>query len=230
MKILLTVAYDGTQYAGWQRQKNAVTVQQRLEESLCDLLQQSVKLIGASRTDAGVHAEGQRAAFDIEALPLPVEKLPFVLNNSLPQDIAVIASEVRPDDFHPRFDAKQKTYRYTICNAAYPDPFSRRYSAYVPQKINISEMKNAARFFIGRHDFASFCAAGGSNVTTVRRVIDCSLHAENNIVTLTVTGEAFLYNMVRIIAGTLLYVGLGKIESESVAQIINSRDRSRAGV
>ncbi|MCL2287140.1 MAG: tRNA pseudouridine(38-40) synthase TruA [Firmicutes bacterium] len=230
MQILLTVAYDGTNYAGWQRQENAVAVQQKLEEALSILLNRPVQVRSASRTDAGVHAQGQRVCFTAPDLRVPLDKLPMVLVGLLPPDISVTAAIAVPEGFNPRFDAQHKTYAYSVYNAPCPNPLLSRYSAFVPQALNVAEMQKAAKVFVGRHNFVAFCATGSSAKTTVREIYCCSVEKHtNNIITLTVTGNAFLYNMVRILAGTLVYVGMGKISSTDILAIIASKDRKRAG-
>ena len=230
MQILLTIAYDGTAYAGWQRQQNAIAVQQKLEEALTALLCRPVTVAAASRTDAGVHALGQRASFFADDLKVPLVKLPVVLSGLLPADISVTDAIYVPDDFHPQFHTKSKTYAYRVYSAPVPNPLLSRYSAFIPQPLNIEVMEKAARQFIGQHDFAAFCAAGSSAKTTVREIYDCKIcKQDEGLLTLRVTGNGFLYNMVRIITGTVVYVGLGKISPESVAGIIASRDRKLAG-
>ena len=258
MQILLTVAYDGTAYAGWQRQQNAVAVQQRLEEALSALLNRPIVTTAASRTDAGVHALGQRAAFFTDDLRIPMDKLPHVLSGYLPTDISVTAARPVADDFNPRFDAVFKTYSYNIYCGPGSNPLLRRYSAYVPQALDIEAMRKAASMFVGRHDFAAFQATGSSTKTTVREIYDCLITASHGkqsgidifstgsnygsavkqrpayeytprLITLAVTGNGFLYNMVRIIAGTVLYAGLGKILPEAIPEIIKSKDRTKAG-
>jgi tRNA pseudouridine38-40 synthase len=230
MQILLTVAYDGTDYAGWQRQENAVAVQQKLEEALSALLSRPVTVQGASRTDAGVHALGQRACFTAPDLRVPLDKLPMVLVGLLPPDISVTQALAVPAGFNPRFDASHKTYTYTIYNAPHPNPLLSRYSAFVPQTLDTEAMETAAVSFIGKHDFAAFCATGSSAKTTVREVHACGIYKEaSGTLVMTITGNAFLYNMVRIIAGTLLYVGMGKITKHDIPAIILSKDRKRAG-
>jgi len=230
MQILLTVAYDGTNYAGWQRQDNAIAVQQKVEEALSTLLVRPISVIAASRTDAGVHALGQRVCFTAPGLQVPINKLPIVLVGLLPPDISVTAAEIVPDNFNPRFDAQHKTYEYSFYNAPYPNPILARYSAFVPQKISIDNMHKSAQFFIGKHDFAAFCATGSSARTTVREIYTCNVEEKpDNIISLTINGNAFLYNMVRIIAGTILYVGLGKLTHNDIPGIIESKDRIRAG-
>ncbi|MCL2187397.1 MAG: tRNA pseudouridine(38-40) synthase TruA [Defluviitaleaceae bacterium] len=229
MRVLLTIAYDGTAYAGWQRQENALAVQQVVEEALASLIGCAVTLTAASRTDAGVHALGQRAAFNVEGLRIPLNKLPRVLNGLLPADISVSHAQAVPQDFNPRFAARFKTYRYQIWNASVPNPMYNRYSAFINQPLDILAMQKAARHFIGRHDFAAFCATGGSAKTTVREIYTCTISQAENLITLEITGNAFLYNMVRIIAGTLTYAGLGKINPCIIPDIIAARDRTQAG-
>jgi len=250
MQILLTVAYDGTAYAGWQRQQNAIAVQQRLEEALSALLNRPIVVNAASRTDAGVHALGQRAAFFADDLRVPLGKLPQVINGFLPPDISVTAAEAVTDGFNPRFDAVYKTYSYNTYCSQTPNPLLRRYSAYIPRALDIDAMKKAASMFTGRHDFAAFMATGGSAKTTIREIYACDVkklqsHFHSNhdtmhgvhqgccesagLICLTITGNGFLYNMVRIIAGTVLYVGLGKMLPEDILEIIQSCDRTKAG-
>ncbi|MCL2839767.1 MAG: tRNA pseudouridine(38-40) synthase TruA [Defluviitaleaceae bacterium] len=230
MQILLTIAYDGTNYSGWQKQDNAITVQEKVEDALSQLLNRVVVVQASSRTDAGVHALGQRASFFAEDLRVPLDKLPMVLVGLLPSDISVIAAKVVPDDFNPRFCTEYKTYAYNIYNAPSPNPLLNRYSAFIPQCLNIEAMKEAAQAFVGQYDFAAFCATGGSAKTTVRKIFSCTVEKQiNGLVTITVTGNGFLYNMVRIIAGTIAYVGMGKILPQDIKSIIMSVDRTQAG-
>ena len=227
LQILLTISYDGTAYAGWQRQDNAIAVQQRLEESLSALFNQFITTRAASRTDAGVHALGQRAAFFIEKLNIPLKKIPQVINSFLPKDIAIITAEEVPDEFNPRFDAKFKTYVYKIHNS--PNPLINRYSAYIPHALDINAMKTAAQDIVGIHDFAAFMATGSSAKTTIREIYDCTISTIADEIVISITGSGFLYNMVRIIAGTLMYIGLGKLPANAIPGIILSRNRTLAG-
>jgi len=235
MQILLTIAYDGTGYCGWQRQENGLAVQQALEEALAVLLQRNVLTTASSRTDAGVHALGQRATFDGTGLKIPVQKLPQVLNGLLPGDISVMAEQNVADDFNPRFHARRKTYTYRFHQADVANPLLNRYSLHVPRALDIHAMQKTAQHFIGRHDFASFCATGGSAKTTVREMYACDVAflpvamGTGDAVTFTVTGNGFLYNMVRIMAGTVLYAGLGKISPGDIPRIITACDRTQAG-
>ena len=229
MQILLTIAYDGTAYAGWQIQDNALAVQEVIEDALFKIYKTPCPLKAASRTDAGVHAHGQRASFFIQKQNIPLDKLPIVINSYLPTDIAVRDASIVPDDFNPRFCAIRKTYEYKIYNNKTPDPLIRRYCAYERRPLDIQFIKEAARYFIGEHDFAAFKAAGGSTKTSIRKISDCNIKKTDDIINLSITGSGFLYNMVRIIAGTLLYVGLGRIIPNDIPKIISSKDRKMAG-
>ncbi|MDR1065950.1 MAG: tRNA pseudouridine(38-40) synthase TruA [Clostridiales bacterium] len=231
MKILMTVAYDGTCYCGWQSQKNGVSVQEKLETALFSVYGEEVRVVGASRTDAGVHALGQSACFTLKNdYSLPVEKLPFAIRAKLPPDIVVAGACAVPDDFHPRFDAKEKTYAYSILNAPHPNPLLRFTAWHIYAALDLDAMKAAASHMVGSHDFACFCAAGSSAKTTVRTIYAINmLKAPNGLITVLVRGNAFLYNMARIIVGTLVCAGLGEIAPRDIAAIIESKDRKRAG-
>jgi tRNA pseudouridine38-40 synthase len=230
MQILLTIAYDGTNYAGWQRQENIATVQEKIEDALGEILGRETILRAASRTDAGVHALGQRASFFAEDLKIPLDKLPLVITGLLPDDISVTFAEDVPHSFSTRFHAKQKTYTYNIHNAPLPNPLLTRYAAFEPRETDLSAMQKAAALFIGKHDFTAFCAVGSSAKTTTREIFDCRIEKHTNgIISMEITGGGFLYNMVRIIAGTLLYTGLGKFPPEDIPSIIASKNRANAG-
>ncbi len=231
MKVLLTLAYDGTNYAGWQSQQNAVSVQDTVGAALTKLYGFTVDVLGASRTDAGVHALGQRAAFTVpdELQKIPISRIPYALNTFLPPDITAVAAESVDDVFHPIFGAKRKTYRYKIWNSDYPNPLERRYTHWVREKLDIPSMQEATRAFIGTHDFAGFCSVGSHAKTTVRTIYDLNVTADSPLINITVTGGGFLYNMVRIIAGTLILVGRHKIQAADMPKIIASTDRSKAG-
>lgn len=231
MRILMTIAYDGTYFSGWQKQKlpEVRTVEGELEKALRKLFQNpGLECIGASRTDAGVHALGQRAVADVETT-IPMEKIPLALRPLLPDDIVVTKTEEVPQTFHPRFDCVKKTYEYRFWNAPVKNPKERLYASHEAKRLDIEQMNRAAAAFIGRHDFAAFCAAGSNVSTTVRTIYNCHVEREGSIVKILVTGDGFLYHMVRIIAGTLMAVGLGKLPPEAVADIIESRDRRKAG-
>ena len=228
-RFLLTVSYDGTNYVGWQRQNNGLSVQQVLEEALEKLLGGPVRVTGASRTDAGVHALGQRAHLD-SATGIPAEKLPFALNTMLPGDIRVLQGLRVPDSLHARFSVSGKTYRYQIHNSPHASALYRNLSAHVPVRLDERRMDEACRVLLGTHDFAAFAAAGGSAKTTVRTITDIRVERTGEEVLLTVSGNAFLYNMVRIIAGTLIDIGHGRLSPDAFREALKTGDRLRLGV
>lgn len=229
MRILLTVAYDGSEYYGWQRQKDFMTVQQRLEEALSALLKKEITVRGASRTDTGVHSLGQRAVFTDDTLTIPTEKIPLAVNSFLPDDIVVTDAVEVDENFHPQYSVTDKTYEYKILNSKYKNPLLVRYTEFIRPKLNISAMRAACPYFLGEHNFKAFCATGGSSKTTVRTIYSLDIEEDGDIIIIRINGNGFLYNMVRIIAGTLVYVGLGKIKADEVGDIIESLDRTRAG-
>lgn len=234
-RIRLTVAYDGTGYHGWQIQDNAVTVEEVLAKALFALLGKSVELIGASRTDAGVHALGNVAVFDTETR-IPPEKIAIALNHFLPEDIRVLKSEETPFDFHPRYCDSEKTYEYRIVNTPIQIPLLQRYSHHVYHDLNVSDMQRAAKMLMGTHDFSAFCSAGSQVKSKVRTIYELDIR-QNPIVSvnggreivLRVRGNGFLYNMVRIIAGTLIEVGIGRRSADSVEEAVRTGERSKAG-
>lgn len=228
MNVLLTLSYDGTNYFGWQRQKNQISVQQRLEEALSALLKKNVEVRGASRTDTKVHALGQAALFKTET-SIPIEKFPYALNSFLPDDIVVSDARIVSDTFHPQYSVLKKTYQYKILNSEFKNPKLRNYSEFVRQFLDIDKMREACEYFIGTYDFRAFCASGSTAKTTVRTVFEMSVSKTDDIIDIEVTGNGFLYNMVRIIAGTLIYVGIGKFQPCFVKEIIESKDRTLAG-
>lgn len=232
-RFKLVVAYDGTNYCGWQIQPNAPTIEGELNAALYHLTGENIQVIGASRTDAGVHAYGNVAVFDSNT-PIPGEKLLFALNPRLPEDIRIVDSHEVSGDFHPRHCDTKKTYEYHICTGRTILPTQRLYSHWVPHPLDINAMNEAAQYLIGTHDFKSFCAAQTQVKTTVRTVLGITVTQSpfdeiNNNITIRVEGEGFLYNMVRIISGTLLKVGLHTWQPEYVQKILESRDRTKAG-
>ncbi len=229
IRVLLTVEYDGTAYAGWQRQLNGLAVQQVLEEALASACAHPVTVTGSSRTDAGVHARMQMVHFDTSCT-IPPEKFPFVLNNLLPPDIRVQAAREVPADFHARFLTSGKTYTYRILNTRHGSALRRNTWWHVPVPLDVSRMREALSFLPGTHDFAAFQAAGGSAKTTVRTVHAADLAAAGPELVLTVSGNAFLYNMVRIIAGTLVEVGLCKREPDAFPRAFFSLNRLDLGM
>lgn len=234
----LIVAYDGTNYCGWQVQPEAVTIEGVLNETLSVVLKENIQVIGASRTDAGVHACGNVAVFDSET-PIPGDKLMFALNPRLPEDVRIVDSCQVADDFHPRYCDTRKTYEYHIQNGKVLFPTRRLYSHWVTKPLDVEAMEEAGQYLVGTHDFKSFCSARTQVQTTVRTV--CGVHVDEATVSqgengdnqreiiIRVEGEGFLYNMVRIISGTLIKVGLHAYPPKYVKTILESRDRTLAG-
>lgn len=227
-RVRLTVAYDGTNYCGWQIQANGNTVQAELNRHLSRLLQEEIMTIGASRTDAGVHALGNVAVFDTNAR-MPGEKISYALNQRLPEDIRIQCSEEVAADFHPRYCESEKTYEYRILNRRFPLPTERFYSYFYHYNLDLEKMREGAAYLIGEHDFASFCGAGAQVKTTVRTVTGVDIAKESDIVTIRVTGKGFLYNMVRIIAGTLIEIGNEVYPPRRMDEILKACSRSEAG-
>lgn len=228
MRVFLKVAYDGTTYHGWQYQNNQPTVEGELLKAIEQLVGEAVEIIGASRTDAGVHALGNIAVFDTNS-SIPANKFSFALNNILPEDIKIVESKKVPNSFNPRFDVKNKTYEYRILNSQVMLPTHRLYSYNYYGKLDLEAMKKAAKYIEGEHDFTSLASVHAQVQSYVRTVFLCEVIQENNTIIIRVNGSGFLYNMVRIIAGTLLEVGRGKIKSDEVKNIIESKDRSKGG-
>jgi tRNA pseudouridine38-40 synthase len=229
MRVRLIVEYDGTNYAGWQRQDNALAVQQVLEEALAKLTQAPVRVAGASRTDAGVHALGQVLHFDTHC-PIPPEKYPFALNPLLPDDIRVLAGDRVPDAFHARFDAKGKRYRYLMYDRPHSSALYRNHCAHSIYPLDARRMQREAEAMLGTHDFAAFAASGSLVKDTVRTVTLCQVRRKEPFVELTIEGTGFLYNMVRILAGTLMGVGSGKLSPGTIERALRSRNRLSLGV
>lgn len=230
-RIAFITEFDGTDFAGFQSQENARAVQDVLETALKELYKTNIRLTGCSRTDAGVHARCHLSHADVPFV-IPEDKFPLAMNALLPDDVAVKKSFYVSNDFSARFDIKGKRYIYRIYSSPARSPLHDRNAYYCPVMPDVEKMKKAALSFAGEHDFAAFCAAGGSQKTTVRRLFGVEVEARGKdpcLIEITVSGEAFLYNMVRIIAGTLLYVGQGKIDPSEIKNIIDSRDRSLAG-
>lgn len=227
-RIRLFVAYDGTAYHGWQIQKNAVTIESELNRAISDLVGTEVMVIGASRTDAGVHSMGNVAVFDSNTR-IPAEKIAGAINARLPEDIRIMKSDEVALDWHPRHQDCRKTYEYRISMGRVQLPTQRLYSHFTYQQVDIETMKAACGYFIGEHDFAALCAAGSQAETTVRTIYALSVEGNDSEIVIRVTGNGFLYNMVRIIAGTLLDVGMGRKKPEDIPSILDSLDRRNAG-
>ncbi len=227
--IAMRIKFDGGAYHGWQFQENAVTVQETIESALLKTCGERVRVTGCSRTDAGVHALDYVLNFKSDT-KIPTERLPYALNYRLPRDITATEAWIADDNFNARFSAKGKRYIYLINNDVFKSPFLERYSWHFPYKLDLESMERAAEHFHGVHDFRGFMASGGQQNTTVRTVRICSAERIfQNIIKITVEADAFLYNMVRIITGTLVGAGCGKIRPEDISDIIKSGDRRRAG-
>lgn len=227
-RVRLVVAYDGTNYCGWQVQPNGITIEEELNRALTELIGCEMTVIGASRTDSGVHALGNVAVFDTDSR-IPPEKMSFALNQRLPEDIRIQKSDEVPADWHPRFCDSVKTYEYKILNRRFALPTQRLYTNFVYMPLDVEKMEEAAEYIVGEHDFASFCSAGSQVLTTVRTVHSLDVKKEDEVITIRITGNGFLYNMVRIIAGTLIEVGNGLYPPEHVKEIIEAKDRNQAG-
>ena len=260
-RIMLTVAFDGTNYSGWQIQPNKETIEGVLNRELSRLLNEEIKVVGASRTDSGVHAEGAVCVFDTES-KIPGDKFSYAINQKLPEDIRIRNSKEVDITFHPRRVNSRKTYRYRIRHDEFPNPLDARYTYHVYTKLDIEAMRRACEFIKGKHDFKSFCSVHTDVDTTVRTVYDVHIDVTPDkkllqmsglmksagesgamrsggesaagrirpeIIDIYVTGNGFLYNMVRIIAGTLIKVGHGKIKPEEIPAIIEACDREKAG-
>ena len=226
--IKLTIEYDGTGYHGWQSQINAISVQGVLEKALFSLTGEACSLTGASRTDAGVHAFGQTANFFTDS-NIPPSKYFLALNSIIPDDISIVKSEEVPQDFHSRFSAKGKRYKYLIYNMRYPSALMRNRSYHVPLPLNLDYMKEAAGCIIGKRDFSAFQASGSDAKTSVRTITGLTLEKKDTLIEMNISGDGFLYNMVRIITGTLIEVGLGRIPVNEIPRIIEDGDRRAAG-
>lgn len=231
MNYKLTLAFCGTQYHGWQVQKNGTSVCETVQDAVEAVFGVRAPLTGCSRTDSGVHANGFVALLQTQR-DLPPAAVQRALNVNLPRDVAVTACEAAPEGFHPRYDARKKRYLYHMYDSAVRSPFRENRMWYLPYPVEAGPMQEAAQAFLGQHNFSAFCASGGKipPEERIRTISECTVTREGEIITLSITGDGFLYNMVRIIAGTLAEVGRGKILPQEVAAIIASRDRSRAGL
>lgn len=228
-RVRLTVAYDGTNYRGWQVQPNGITIEQVLNEKLSALLGEEIVVTGASRTDSGVHSLGNIAIFNTNTR-MPAEKISFALNQRLPEDIVVQDSREVPSDWHPRYQNSRKTYEYRILNRTFRMPGRRFDTYFYYHPLDVEKMQQAAAYLEGVHDFKSFCAVGAQVKTTTRTIYSCNVTRDaSDVITVRVTGNGFLYNMVRIIAGTLIKVGGGELAPEEIPLILEKKDRSAAG-
>lgn len=229
MKILLSVAYDGTNYFGWQRQIDKNTIDQEIEKALLKIYSQNIRVLGASRTDSGVHSLDQKCIFSIDKTSIPVENLKFVLNKFLPLDIRITNSEEAEEDFNLFLAVKSKTYSYTIDICKFENPKNRLYAYHSAYELNIEKMIEASKYFLGKHDFIGFSSTGSPREDTVRTINYLDIKKQGDLIYIIINGDGFLYNMVRIISGTLLEVGRGKINPEEIEDIIKSKNRKKAG-
>ena len=234
-RIRLIIAYDGTEYCGWQIQDNAITIEGEVTKALQQLLKEPVELIGASRTDSGVHALGDVAVFDTESR-IPPEKMAIALNQYLPSDIRVQRSEEVDGEFHPRYCDSIKTYEYSVLMTKIAIPTLQRYSYHVYHELDVEAMKEAATYLVGTHDFSAFCSAGSQVKTKVRTIYEVNVTeealrvgGEGKEIRIQVSGNGFLYNMVRIIAGTFVEVGIGRRSVETVKEAVETGERKKAG-
>ena len=226
--IKLLIEYNGTRYHGWQSQINAIAIQDVITEAIRKLTGEEINLIGSSRTDVGVHAFGQVANFHTEST-IPSKKFSYALNSLLPSDIVIKSSEEVSEDFHSRFCAKGKSYNYQIYNSPFPPALLKNRAWHVILPLNLGLMQKAAGSLIGEHDFSAFRASGSSVKSSVRTIISVNISSIEELITIRVEGNGFLYNMVRIIAGTLVAVGSGKIETSDMEVILCNKDRKKAG-
>lgn len=227
-RVKLTVAYDGTEYHGWQIQNNGITIESELNRCLSELFGEQIQVIGASRTDAGVHALGNVAVFDTECR-MPAEKISYALNQRLPEDIRIQRSEEVAPDWHPRRCESRKTYEYRIYRGEFPMPVKRLYSYFTYHPLDVDSMRRAAALLEGEHDFRSFCQTGAQVESTVRTLYSVEIEEQGAELVIRVCGNGFLYNMVRIIAGTLIEVGRGRRRPEDMTAVLQAADRSTAG-
>ena len=226
--IKLTIEYDGKCYNGWQKQPDKPNIQGEIERAIYNITKEEVELIGSGRTDAGVHALGQVANFKTNS-NIAIEKLPLAINSQLKNSIIIKNAEEVDERFHSRYNAKHKTYRYIINNSKTGTALYRNLEYCFPIKLDVAKMKEAAKYFKGEHDFKAFKSSGTSGKNSVRTIYKAVVKEEGENIIIELTGNGFLYNMVRIISGTLLEVGLGKISPKEIPEIIESKDRQRAG-
>ena len=227
--IKLTIEYDGKNYAGWQSQPEKESVQSEIENAISEITGEKIEIFGSGRTDAGVHAYGQVANFHTNS-EIEISKIPYAINAKLKKSIVIKKAEEMPELFHARYNVKEKTYQYRINNDEFPSALDRYREFHMPYKLNIDAMKEALRLFEGEHDFMAFMSSGGNKKkTTIRKLTKCELIQKDGKIIIELTGNGFLYNMVRIICGTVVDVGLGKIDISQVSYIIESKDRTLAG-
>lgn len=226
--IKLTIEYDGKDFNGWQKQPDKLNIQGTIEQAIKSITGEEVELNASGRTDAGVHAIGQVANFKTNS-QIPIEKFAIAINSKLKRSIVIKKAEEVDERFHSRLSCKKKTYRYVINNSEEGTAIYRNLETHIPQKLNIEKMKYAVKYFEGEHDFKAFKASGTSSKSSVRTIYEANVYNEGEKIFIELTGNGFLYNMVRIIAGTLVEIGLEKMEPEKIPEIINSEKRENAG-
>ena len=227
--IKLVIEYDGKEFNGWQKQPNKLNIQGTIEKAIETITKEKVDLIASGRTDAGVHALGQVANFKTNS-NIPIDKFAIAINSNLKKSIIIKSAEEVDERFHSRLSCKKKTYRYIINNSKYGTAIYRNLETCIKEKLNIEKMKEAIKYFEGEHDFKAFKASGTSSKSSVRTIYKAEvIDKENDRIYIELTGNGFLYNMVRIIVGTLVEVGIGKIKPEDIKKIIESKDRKNAG-
>lgn len=227
--IKLTIEYDGKDFNGWQKQPNKLNIQGSIELAIEQITGEKVEINASGRTDAGVHAWGQVANFKTNS-NLPIDRFPIAINSKLKKSIRILNAEEVDEKFHSRLNCKKKTYRYIINNSSIGSAIYRNIETHIPQKLDIEKMKKAIKYFEGEHDFKAFKASGTSSKSSIRKIFKAEVfEIQNNRIYIELTGNGFLYNMVRIIAGTLVDVGLGKIKPEDIPDIILSGKREKAG-
>ena len=226
--IKLTIEYDGKDFNGWQKQPTKLNIQGTIEQAIKQITGEDVELNASGRTDAGVHALGQVANFKTNS-QIPIEKFAIAINSKLKRSIVIKKAEEVDERFHSRLSCKKKTYRYIINNSPEGTAIYRNLETHIPQKLDLSQMKKAIKYFEGEHDFKAFKASGTSSKSSVRTIYKADIYQENEKIFIEITGNGFLYNMVRIIVGTLVEVGLGKIKPEKIIDIIQQGKRENAG-
>lgn len=228
-RIKLVVAYDGTNYCGWQIQPNGITVEAVLNKAICKLTGEQIQVIGASRTDSGVHALGNVAVFDTESR-IPAERFAYALNQRLPDDIVIAESKEVPENWHPRYQDSRKVYEYRICNTKVPIPTKRLYQSFVSFQLDVDKMREGANYLVGKHDFAAFCCIRTNAKSTVRTIYQLDVSRNGDEIVIHVEGNGFLYNMVRIIAGVLIRVGRGYYGPEKVRELLEGKERTKEAI
>ena len=226
--IKLTIEYDGREFNGWQKQPNKLNIQGNIEKVISDITKEEIEIIGSGRTDAGVHALGQVANFKTNSA-IPIEKFAIAINSRLKKSIVIKKAEEVDERFHSRYNCKQKTYRYIINNSETGSAIYRDLEYNIKNPLDVEKMQEASKYFVGEHDFSAFKASGTSSKSSVRTIYSAKIEKEGERIIIELTGNGFLYNMVRIISGTLVEVGLGKIKPEQIPEIIQSKNRQNAG-